>query len=403
MPAGPFLLLGPSGPSSPLSETAWLINDIAPLPVAMQFDPPGSEWVEQYWGPATVALDVSPAAVKLAASANIGAGGTDATAAVLIAPAGKTTADFQAGQASDDTDPLPSLDLAVGKYTELVWCLTADGGVVADADVIEFRVTRGGALLDAYSVVPGWTVGTAGAGAFTAAAVLTASPATLAASATFAPGTKTATAAFTASAATLAASATFAPGTKTATADLSATAATLAAAATFAPGTKTATAVLAASAATLASAATFSPGTKTATSVLAVAPATLAASAAFAASIHLAVVAVSSTPATLSASAQTTSPVYAATAALSVAGANLAGVATFAPPAYTGAGIFDVSAATLSATATFTAAAGYTAAGVLVTGSATLSGAATFTAPAPPVTRYLYVHAGIHDYAWAAG
>jgi hypothetical protein len=101
-------------------------------------------------------------AIVLATSTNIGSGGTTTTSALLTAPSGKSTVtDFQAGYISDDTNPLPSLDLASDKYTELEWCLKAVSGVAVNGDVYQFRVTVSGTALDTYSVTPSWTIGTA--------------------------------------------------------------------------------------------------------------------------------------------------------------------------------------------------------------------------------------------------
>lgn len=78
----------------------------------------------------TIAFVLSP-------SVHIGASG-EATTAQLTPPAGKTTADFQAGRIQDDENPADSLDLGADKYTELEWCAvpTADS---EDVDY-EFRV-----------------------------------------------------------------------------------------------------------------------------------------------------------------------------------------------------------------------------------------------------------------------
>lgn len=92
-------------------------------------------------------------------SGNIGSGGTDATTAQLAPPSGKTTADFQAGQISDDTNPLPSLNLGSNKYTEFEWNLIATT-TAATNDVYQFRVTKNGAPVLTTSVTPQWTIGT---------------------------------------------------------------------------------------------------------------------------------------------------------------------------------------------------------------------------------------------------
>lgn len=82
------------------------------------------------------------------------------TTARLTAPAGKTSgSDFQSGIISEATNPLTSLDLGSGKYTELEWCFQATAEAV-NAAVYEFRVTYNGVALDTYTVTPTMTIGT---------------------------------------------------------------------------------------------------------------------------------------------------------------------------------------------------------------------------------------------------
>lgn len=115
--------------------------------------------------PPTLHLEwTEPALATLAASANIPAGGTTATTARLTPPSGKTTSDFDAGAISDDTNPLPSLDLTTDHYTELVWCVQPNASALADGDVLQFRVTAGGSALAVYGATPEWEIGTPGGG-----------------------------------------------------------------------------------------------------------------------------------------------------------------------------------------------------------------------------------------------
>lgn len=120
-------------------------------------------------GHMTIALLPQNPAIVLQPSSNIGAGGTDATTAQLTSPAGKTTGDFQAGAISDDTDPLPTLDLASGKYTELEFCV-ATAGPATTGDTYQFRIGSGsyqaGAVLSSYSVTPQWIIGSGGGSVF---------------------------------------------------------------------------------------------------------------------------------------------------------------------------------------------------------------------------------------------
>lgn len=233
----------------------------------------------------------------------------------------------------------------------------------------------------------------AGAAPFTGAAALTTQPATLAATATFAAGTKTAIAALTTKPATLTATATFAAGTKTATAALAAQPATLTATATFSAGTKTATAALTTHAATLSAAATFAAGTKTATAALTTQPATLSATATFAAGTKTATATLTTQPATLAAAATFAAGTRTATAALTTQPATLTAAATFvlAGP-FTGTAALTTQAATLSATASF-AAGTHTATAALTTHSATLTATATYSAGTETATATLTTQA----------
>lgn len=98
--------------------------------------------------------------ITLSLSANIAASAATSTTAQLTAPSGKTTTDFQAGKISDDTNPLPAIDLSEDKYTELEWCVITDDGLSSNAE-IEFRVTVLGVTLNTYTVTPKITIGTA--------------------------------------------------------------------------------------------------------------------------------------------------------------------------------------------------------------------------------------------------
>lgn len=95
----------------------------------------------------------------LAASANIAAGG-EATTARLTAPAGKTGTDFQAGRRWDDENGTDALDLAADTWTVLGWCLKPIAPAAVDGDAYDFRVTVGGVVLDTYTAIPRWSLGT---------------------------------------------------------------------------------------------------------------------------------------------------------------------------------------------------------------------------------------------------
>lgn len=125
-----------------------------------------------------------PARFTLSASTHIGASG-EATTAQLTAPAGKTTADFQAGRIQDDENPADSVDLAADKYTELEWSAVATEDSLLDD--YEFRVTAAGVVLDTYTETPVITVAPSATlldGAVTLPMVTAAGTATVAISAT---------------------------------------------------------------------------------------------------------------------------------------------------------------------------------------------------------------------------
>lgn len=99
--------------------------------------------------------------IQLSPSDDIAASASTSTTARLTAPSGKTTGDFQAGRISDDTNPLPSIDLDSGKYTELEWCFKV-GSDAGASDEYEFRVTSAGTVLETYTQAPKVTVASGG-------------------------------------------------------------------------------------------------------------------------------------------------------------------------------------------------------------------------------------------------
>lgn len=118
-----------------------------------------------FFGPTAAQHD--PAAIVIAASANIAASGENTTAQ-LTAPAGKTSgANFQAGRMQDDENPTDAIDLAADKYTELEWSLQAVTGVALNTEVYEFRVTLNGIPMDTYTVTPTWTISAGATATFT--------------------------------------------------------------------------------------------------------------------------------------------------------------------------------------------------------------------------------------------
>ena len=95
--------------------------------------------------------------VFLSESANIATGGTTNTTAQLTAPGTKTTTDFTAGKISDDTNPLPSITIGSGEYTEVEFSFELATSLFV-GDEIEFRVTSGGNTLSDYTQVPKITI-----------------------------------------------------------------------------------------------------------------------------------------------------------------------------------------------------------------------------------------------------
>lgn len=94
---------------------------------------------------------------ELAASSNIAASAATATTAIMSAPAGKDTGDFDPGWISDDTNPGPSTDIDTDLYTELEWCLQATA-YAGPGVTYEFRVSDNGTALDSYTDLPEWTI-----------------------------------------------------------------------------------------------------------------------------------------------------------------------------------------------------------------------------------------------------
>lgn len=92
--------------------------------------------------------------LKLGASAFISSGATDVTTNRLTLPAGKT---FQAGLASDDTNPLPSIDPGTDTFIEVVFSI--DPSNAPNGKIYEFFICDGDTVLDSYTVTPQWTIG----------------------------------------------------------------------------------------------------------------------------------------------------------------------------------------------------------------------------------------------------
>ncbi len=114
------------------------------------------------WVQWQVELPAPQPAILLSASANIAASGENTTVQ-LTAPSGKSTSDFVAGRIQDDENPADTVDITTDDYTEMEWSLKANGSVVSNGQIYQFRVTKNGTVLDTYTVTPQWTIGTANA------------------------------------------------------------------------------------------------------------------------------------------------------------------------------------------------------------------------------------------------
>jgi hypothetical protein len=95
--------------------------------------------------------------VWIDASGNIAASAATSTTAQLTGGSGT----FVAGSISDDTNPLPSVDIGADGNTELEWCVNTQSPAV-NTDYFDFRVTANGTALDTYTATPRLTLGTGG-------------------------------------------------------------------------------------------------------------------------------------------------------------------------------------------------------------------------------------------------
>lgn len=112
-------------------------------------------------GHMTIALVPPSPILLMSASANITAGGAQATTAQLTGPGGS----FTAGVISDDTNPSGTVDIGSGNYTELEYSIQFSSAATY-TDVYNFRITANGTALDTYSVTPNYTL--SGGTAYTA-------------------------------------------------------------------------------------------------------------------------------------------------------------------------------------------------------------------------------------------
>lgn len=112
------------------------------------------------WVQWQIELPAPQPAILLSASANITASGANTTVQ-LTAPSGKSTSDFVAGRIQDDENPADTVDITADDYTEMEWSMKANGSVVSNGQIYQFRVTKNGTVLDTYTLTPEWTIGAA--------------------------------------------------------------------------------------------------------------------------------------------------------------------------------------------------------------------------------------------------
>lgn len=92
--------------------------------------------------------------VYIDASANIAASAATSTTSQLTGGSGS----FIAGRISDDTNPLPSIDIGSDGNTELEWSINTQSPA-ANGDYYDFIVTKSGTALDTYTAIPRLTLG----------------------------------------------------------------------------------------------------------------------------------------------------------------------------------------------------------------------------------------------------
>jgi len=98
----------------------------------------------------------------LAASAHIAASGANTTAQ-LIAPSGKTTANFGGGRIQDDENPSDAIDLTNNQYREDEWCVSASDAS-NEGSTYQFRVLINGSAQGTISQTPAVTITAAATG-----------------------------------------------------------------------------------------------------------------------------------------------------------------------------------------------------------------------------------------------
>lgn len=104
----------------------------------------------------SVAEETSPyvkSYVELQLSNYIPDSASEPTTARMTPPSGKTTGNFEAGKITDDTNPLPSIDLTSDAYTEVEWCIIITD-MNEDGDRFEFRVISNDWKFPKYRVAP---------------------------------------------------------------------------------------------------------------------------------------------------------------------------------------------------------------------------------------------------------
>lgn len=94
-------------------------------------------------------------AIRLSESSNIAASAATSTTQRLTGGTGS----FTAGRISDDTNPLPSIDIGADGNTELEFSVVIDD-TLTNGDQYELRITDNGTALGSYTATAQLTVGT---------------------------------------------------------------------------------------------------------------------------------------------------------------------------------------------------------------------------------------------------
>ena len=107
------------------------------------------------WAGAVSPATVTPYKMLIATSSYVITGGTQPTTNRLSNPSGSA---FQAGEQTDDTNPLPAISMGANYHTELEWCIKAVNGQAADGNIFQLKLHG----LTQQSTTPQITIGAGG-------------------------------------------------------------------------------------------------------------------------------------------------------------------------------------------------------------------------------------------------